>query len=215
MNRGTGTFFLFVIMLITALFIGPEMGTPDGVVYSALTPDSPDSRSAAPRLTFAGKVSDTAAEKWLNDYLVLLYLDGVEIGRTHSQRNRYTPAGSGVYDGTFVITIDNAYALTAADDFRYANGNQPEWQTARSPSGFPAELFVWYPSLTPGRIIRIAVPDKRIEYALVLLAQPAADLPAAIRQETTTLNGDGYIQAALPPPTAKANPLTELQQELQ
>lgn len=145
-------------------------------------------------IIFAGKVVDKESDEWLNDCLVIAFLDGEEIGRSLSTTGKFAHSQEGVHDGLFVVRFTNAYELTKGHKFMQAENHQIPLSEGQGMLGNTAYLYRWFNDLTPGDIVRMEVTDKQIEYALVLLPMPASQLPDNILNGPVTLTADGRIR---------------------
>jgi hypothetical protein len=67
---------------------------------------------SATEIVLAGKVVDVVNDEWLNDRLVVVFVNGTEVARTVSKTGEYTMSGEGTHDGLFVISFPNTYKLT-------------------------------------------------------------------------------------------------------
>lgn len=167
----------------------------------------------APQLAFAGKVTSLDGSHWLNDYLVVVYKDGQEVGRSISRLDEFPESGEGKHDGLFVVKIENAYDLTAVDLVPPAA--EFAFQDAPGVVGIKY-IYTWLGEVPPDYRFNVAVPSKRIGYSLIIIPTPTTDLPAEFLDGTTTLTADNTIVAsngtvldlntAVPPPPPTAEP---------
>lgn len=144
----------------------------------------------APQIAFAGKVTSPDGSRWLNDYLVIVYKDNEEIGRSTSQLGEFPESGEGKHDGLFFIKIDNLYDLTAADLVTAV----PDLTFQDAPGVVGVKyIYAWLGETPPGYRLYVAVPAKRIGYTLVILPLPTGDLPADFLDGATTFSGDTIV----------------------
>lgn len=172
----------------------------------------------APQIAFAGKVTSPDGSRWLNDYLAIIYKDGEEVGRSVSKLDEFPESGEGKHDGLFLIKIENTYDLAAADLIPPA----PELAFQDAPGVVGVKyIYSWLGEVPPGHRFNVAVPTKRIGYALIIIPTPTTELPAEFLDGPTTLTGGNMILAsngtvldlntAVPPPqptTASPPPVT-------
>ncbi|MCB9420428.1 MAG: hypothetical protein H6667_11530 [Ardenticatenaceae bacterium] len=147
----------------------------------------------APQLAFAGKVTSIDGGRWLNDYLVIVYKDGEEVGRSTSQLGEFPESGEGKHDGLFFVKIDNLYDLTAADLITPAL--ELAFQDAQGVVGVKY-IYTWLNEVPPGYRFNVAVPSKRIGYSLIILPVPTTELPADLLDGPTTLTSGDMILAS-------------------
>ncbi|NKQ34509.1 MAG: hypothetical protein HF973_02715 [Chloroflexi bacterium] len=188
-------FFAIVLFVIFASFILSACA-PDG---SPLLGDVTGAGSfpGTAEIAFAGRVTDAKTGKWRNDYLVIVFLNGKEVGRKVSHLGKFKYSGEGVHDGLFDVRLANTYELTVADDFTYKSGqplimNTPDEQTPES-----RNIYKWFGDLAPGTIVRLEVPAKQIEYAIAIMPVPNSELSEAILNGPVTIDENGNVTALL------------------
>ncbi|HFQ92399.1 MAG TPA: hypothetical protein ENK32_00185 [Anaerolineae bacterium] len=153
----------------------------------------------AAEIAFTGRVTEANTGKWLNEYLVIVFLNGEEIGRKTSHLGKFKYSGEGVHDGLFDVRIPNTYELTAADKFVYANRQPLIMYTPDEQTPDSRNIYKWFGDLAPGDIIRIEVPAKQIEYAIAVMPVPNSELSEAIANGfiKTKIDQNGNVTAPL------------------
>ncbi len=153
----------------------------------------------AAEIAFAGRVTEANTGKWLNEYLVIVFLNGEEIGRKTSHLGKFKYSGEGVHDGLFDVRIPNTYELTAADSFAYSNGQPLVMYTPDERIPDSRNIYKWFGDLAPGDIIRIEVPAKQIEYVIAVMPIPNSELSEAIANGfiKTKIDQNGNVTAPL------------------
>lgn len=145
-------------------------------------------------ITLTGRVTDANTGKWLNDYLVIVFLNGREVGRKVSHLGKFIYSGHGVHDGLFDVRIENTYELTVADDFVYKTNYQPLiMNTPDEQRPDSHNIYKWFGDLAPGTIIRIEVPSKQIEYTIAIMNVPNAELAETVLNGPTMIDENGKI----------------------
>jgi len=190
-KRQSGVISILILLL---LFLSACADQDVGIRYS--NPNG-ETSSATSAIVFAGKVTEQETGRWLNEYTVIVFLNGNEVGRVESQRGEYKYSGQGVHDGLFAIKIANTYKLTAADEFFYSSGDP---LTMEKPPGQPANslyIYKWFGELKPGAIIRINVPAKQIQYTIAILPRPNTELSEDLLNYPAIINENGRVQAIL------------------
>lgn len=124
-------------------------------------------------LVFAGQVSD-ADGKWLNDYVVVLFINGEEVARTISSLQDSPLSGRGPMDGVFELSTPNIYRLSLSHGFFQEDGNLVPFQAV---AGLYRISYIgtWF-NLTPNSYRDIMVPEKQVQYSIVVLNQPVDEL---------------------------------------
>ncbi len=177
------TWFLISLILIAPLFFvacSPTQLSAFNAGVENLNQEIDQTLQTADGFIFAGKVTDTTSRKWLNDYLVIVFLNGEEIGRHVSTLDKFANSGEGKHDGLFKVAFPNTYELTSETFFLRSDGEFMEVSTAYGPLGTAQYLYTWFGEIAPGRLIRIQVPDKQIEYAIKIMETPATNLPEGL-----------------------------------
>ncbi|MEJ2748058.1 MAG: hypothetical protein P8183_09135 [Anaerolineae bacterium] len=206
---------IIILALLGFVVVAACTQTQEGALIDAATKVSSQIDEAlvnAPQLAFAGKVTSPDGSRWLNDYLVIVYKDGEEVGRNISQLGEFPESGEGKVDGLFFVKIDNLYDLTAVDLIPPT----PElaFQDAQGVVGIKY-IYTWLNEVPPGYRFNVAVPSKRIGYSLIILPLPTSELPAEILDGPTTLDGDTIVASdgtmmdlntAVPPPELTTEP---------
>ena len=148
----------------------------------------------ASHIVFTGKVID-ANGMWLDNYLVILYLNGEEISRDVSRLQKFSESEIGVHNGLFKIEVSNVYELSAEDQFVLPDGPTMTMSNSEGFVGNTATVYKWFGDLQPGQLMRIQVPKKQIEYALYISPTAIGSLDAEIQYGKTQLSAAGDVTA--------------------
>lgn len=148
----------------------------------------------ASHIVFTGKVID-ANGMWLDNYLVILYLNGEEISRDVSRLQKFPESEIGVHNGLFKIEVSNVYELSAEDQFVLPDGPTMTMSNSEGFVGNTATVYKWFGDLQPGQLMRIQVPKKQIEYALYISPTAIGSLDAEIQYGKTQLSAAGDVTA--------------------
>jgi hypothetical protein len=145
-------------------------------------------------IILAGKVTDPATNKWLNDYLVIVFLNGEEVGRFISSLDKFENSGEGKHDGLFKVAFPNTYELTPETFFLRSDGDFMAVSTT------PRYLYSWLGEMAPGSLIHIQVPDKQIEYAIKIMEAPVTELSEdyLARGQAQLTSTDQIVAPAIP-----------------
>lgn len=138
-------------------------------------------------LVFAGQVSDIDG-LWLNNYVIVLFKNGEEIGRTHTQLHDSPLSGKGPMDGVFELRFTNEYELTTIHDFKL-DGTLPLIMTPVNGAMGQAYIGTWF-DLIPDSYRVIQVPDKQLTYTLVVLEEPLNELSTIYQPGKLTFDND-------------------------
>ena len=190
-NRSTFPATVFLIILATFILsacAGGEVKAAIGPAGLSLSPSA---------IVFVGKVTDPNTGTWLNDYTVIVYLNGEEIGRTVSKRDEYVHTGQGVFDGMFVVYVENHYKLTVEDEFVDLDTRQSLEMSSPDNNSSSRYIYRWFGEKKPDELIRIGVPAKQIEYDIVVMPVSNAELPEAFLNGPTTIDGNGGVRVPL------------------
>lgn len=141
------------------------------------------------KLVFAGKIVDGSTNKWTNNRLVLLFLEGKEVGRAVSKLGKFVESGQGVHDGLYTITVSNLYELqltdlndVISDTFKLSviNGTY--------------SAYYWHDPFYEGDVFTIKIPTKNIQYAIKSIEGDISLLPKQMLiTGTATLKSDNTI----------------------
>ena len=126
-------------------------------------------------LVFAGQIEDENG-RWLNDCVVVLFKDGEEVVRTTSRLMESAFSNNGPMDGVFELRVPNTYKLSLAHEFYLPNQALASMSTVSGVVG-TRYLGTWFEDLNPSDLRTLNVPDKQLEYALVVLSMPQNELP--------------------------------------
>ena len=198
MTKATKTqrFQPIAIFIIVILSIFLSACTADGIGIQFADPNG-GTASGTSAIVFAGKVTDKTTGQWLNDYTIIAYRNGEEIGRIDSKQGEYKYSEQGVHDGFFAIYLANDYKLTADDEFVYGSGSPLTMKVPAGQSSDSRYIFQWFGEQNPGAIIRIEVPAKQIEYVIAIMPVPNSELSEAILNGPTHIDENGVVTAPL------------------
>ena len=170
-------------------------------------------------LVFAGQIEDENG-RWLNDCVVVLFRNGEEVTRTSTRLMDSSFTGNGPMDGVFELHTPNVYKLTVAHEIYHPNRALVSTSTVPGVVG-TRYLGTWFEDLNPSDMRVLDVPDKQLEYAIVVLPMPLDEVPdnyapgkltfqngMLIVQPEETDDDEGGESAppeALPLPTPEAN----------
>ena len=193
--RGKSQHILRVLFLLSLIVLTACTKTTGNSIIGAATRITSEIDAAlvnAPQLALAGKVTSPDGNRWLNDYVAIVYKDGVEVGRDVSKLGEFPESGAGKHDGLFFIQFQNAYDLTAVD--LLPPSPDITFQDAPGVVGIKY-IYSWLGDVQPGHRVSVSVPSKRIIYSLVVLPIPLAELPAEFQDGKTELTADNKIIA--------------------
>jgi len=172
--------YLFVLVFGLLVLLCQAACSPDqrtAVVQAAeVLSNEVDSTLAEPsEVVFAGQVEDENG-RWLNDRVVVLFRNGEEVARTTSRLMDSPFSDNGPMDGVFELRVPNEYKLTLAHEFYHPNRALIAMSTVPGVVG-TRYLGTWFNDLNPNDLRVINVPNKQLEYALVVLSMPQDELP--------------------------------------
>ncbi len=193
--RGKSQRILQILFLLSLIVMAACTDTTENNLIGAATRISSEIDEAlvnAPQLALAGKVTSPDGNRWLNDYVAIVYKDGEEVGRDVSKLGEFPESGQGKHDGLFFIQFQNAYDLTAVD--LLPPSPDITFQDAPGVVGVKY-IYSWLGDVQPGHRVNVSVPAKRIIYSLVVIPIPLAELPAEFQEGKTELTADNKIIA--------------------
>lgn len=199
--------YFFILLLNLVLFFSQSACSPiqrNGVIQAGQTFSTElDKALEEPsELVFAGQIEDENG-RWLNDYIVVLFKNGAEITRTTSRLMESSFSDKGPMDGVFELRIANVYKLTLAHDFYQPNRKLINMRTAPGVVGTRA-LGTWFDALNPKELRVLDIPEKQLEYALVVLPMPQDELPDSHLPGNLSLQ-DGILVINLKEAEAEGN----------
>lgn len=221
MNRLTGVLFILLVNFTLLLAFAAVSCTPIEDRIFAGTLENINERIdkayiTASHIAFTGKVVD-ANGMWLDNYLVILYLNGKEIGRDTTRLQNYDESQVGPYNGLFKIRVRNDYQLSAEDTFVLSTGQTMTLANGEGFVGNTATIYKWFGDLRQGITVHINVPSKQIRYTLYVSPTAVSALPSEIQHGVTVLNEAGGVVPyssvdSLAPATA--SPVPEVNSQL-
>lgn len=174
----------------------------------------------ADKLIFAGKIVNSRNHEWPNDRLVLIFLNGSEVGRGSTSLSEYPSStqrlsfssgnfsSNGMNDGVFQIAIDNNYGLNV-NIFRkeqdlpvkFFSGKATDntlFNRTTDPNVDYKFFGTWLGELDEGTILRIPIKEKNIEYTIKVVEGDLSTLPQELLTSgSTSLEDDGSIVVSL------------------
>jgi hypothetical protein len=150
---------------------------------------------APDEIVLSGFIS-APGDKLPDNYLVLLYLENDEIGRSITSLGEFEKAKSGIDNGYFEIRVPNTYSLTRCDfDIKVKQSSYRE--------GFlwlKGVRYLWHfwKDIDISMQIPLPIKKKGIEYTIIILPQKADDIPVEVRDNPTYLDEDGNIIGRIP-----------------
>ncbi|MCB8966359.1 MAG: hypothetical protein H6660_05630 [Ardenticatenaceae bacterium] len=193
--------YVFMMLPICACglwFFRDSIPVPDSLAYlmpptplPTPTP-TPEPGKAARELLFTGKVVNGDATNWPNERLVVLYLNGQEVGRTTTDVGANNLSEEGMTDGYFAIEIPNTYEIPE-NRFDFT-----EFEVKTDRSVLPSRQTIWFGNMIEGGLYEIPVPVKNLSYFIKIFATNTAYLPTEMLEEgSTRLTADREVVLAL------------------
>ncbi len=188
--------YFFAGLFFLALLLAQAACSPtqrEGVVHigQAINEQVDKSLTEPNDLVFTGQISAENG-RWLNDRVVVLFKNGQEIARTTTTLRENGLSPNGPMDGVFELRTRNEYKLTHNNAFFYTNGTPIEMKLVSGVVG-TAYIGTWFDGLRPGSLRVIRVPEKQLEYAVVVLSMPLHELPESHRQGNLRLEGEMLV----------------------
>lgn len=174
----------------------------DSIPYAAILPESlvrfvpptptPEPGKVAKELLFTGKVVNADATHWLNERLVVLYLNGQEVGRTVTEVGRSDLSEEGITDGFFTIKIPNTYEIPE-NRFDFTG-----FEVKTDRTLLRSRQTIWFGNMVEGRLYEVPVPVKNLSYFIKVFATNTAYLPPEMLEEgSTRLTRDNEVVLTL------------------
>jgi hypothetical protein len=137
-------------------------------------------------LVFAGQIANDAGD-WQNEFVVVLFKNGIEQTRTSSRLLNSPLSGKGPMDGVFELRVANVYELTLNHNFYDDTHNQLQMSTV---SGLMGTRYIgrWLGELNPNDIRVFQVGEKQLTYSVVVLPVTLDKLPDAYQPGRLRLN---------------------------
>jgi hypothetical protein len=151
----------------------------------------------ASKLHFAGCLSNNDKSKWLNDRLVIVFLENVEVGRAVTQASQYPGKNiKGLWywpgtaiafqDGVFSVECPNTYRLKRSDidppePIKVEELDRIDTTPFYETSNAYAILGTWLGETHEGTLHKIHLREKRITYEVRILAGNYAYLPETLK----------------------------------
>lgn len=170
--------FLFGLLVLGQVACSPNQRTAVANAAAVINNGVDESLQIPDDLVFAGQISD-ASKQWVNNYVIVLFKNGKEMARTHSQLHESPLSGQGPMDGVFELRINNEYDLTTEHEF--LQDGLP--LTMRPVNGMMGQAYIgtWF-DLAPNNFRVIKVPGKQLEYAIVVLEMPLNEVPTGYQR---------------------------------
>lgn len=189
--------FFFTLLLLPILILlsqaactGPQLNAA-GNALAVVNNEIDASLENASELVISGQV-ETEDGRWQNDYVVLLFQNGEEVARTTTRLLDTPLSGKGPMDGVFELRVPNNYKLTEAHDFYDQDGNLITMHPVLGMVG-KQYIGIWYEDLNPKDMRTIAIPEKQLEFVLVVLQYTNDNLPDSHLQGNVRLEGNVLI----------------------
>jgi hypothetical protein len=157
-------------------------------------------------IVIAGKVVNENSEKWLNERLVLVFLDNKEVGRAITQIGVFEPSREGAHDGLYTIELDNVYDLSLFSLYRANNSILGIAKKLQEEDAmfydFPLPwkkkieklyLYHWRGEIPEGEEYRIAIPSKNTAYVVKVLDNDVSSLPQEVLDNPVELRENGAL----------------------
>lgn len=188
--------YFFAGLFLLALLFSQAACSPtqreDVVRFGQIINEEVEKSLAEPNdLVFTGQISAENG-RWLNNYVVVLFKNGEEIARATSGLRENGLSPNGPMDGVFELRTHNEYKLTNVTTFFLTNGTPIEMKQVSGVVG-TAYIGTWFDGLRPGSLRVIAVPEKQLEYAVVVLSMPLHELPESHRPGNLRLEGEMLV----------------------
>ena len=195
-DRATSLIVLLLGLLLLASQVACSPAQRDGALRfgEAFSQEIDKSLEEPSDLVLAGQVADENG-RWLNDCVVVLFQNEEEVARTTSHMMNSAYSNQGPMDGVFELRIPNSYELTLAHEFYYSNDQLI--QTMTTTPGFVGtrDIGQWFENLNMEDLRVIQIPDKQLEYTLVVLPYAYDDLPENFAKGNLSLDGKRLIVA--------------------
>mgnify|MGYP007059381648 CR=1 FL=1 len=178
--KKTPSFYLLLMLLSLIVLFSQVACSPtqrDGFIQAGqVFTEEVDKALVEPEeLVFAGQVEDENG-RWLNNCVVVLFKNGEEVARTTSGLMDSSFSDNGPMDGVFELRVANVYKLSLAHEIYHPNRVPVSMSTVPGVVG-TRYLGTWFENLNPTDMRVLNVPDKQLEYALVVLPMPQDELP--------------------------------------
>lgn len=173
-------------------FFGDSIPIPESLAtYMPPTP-TPEPGGVANEVLFTGKVVNEDATKWFNKRLVVVYLNGQEVGRTITDVGENDLGEEGMTDGYFAVEIPNTYEIP---ENRF---DLSRFEVTTDRTIFPSQQTIWFGNMVVGGLYEIPVPVKNLTYFIRIFATDVAYLPPEMLEENSTrLTDDHEVVLAL------------------
>jgi hypothetical protein len=124
--------------------------------------------------------------------VAVLFKNGLEIARTNTGLVDQPLSGAGPMDGVFELRTRNEYKLRQTHAFFDTDFHPIDM---RSVTGVVGTRYIgtWFGNLNPNSIRTVSIPEKQLEYTIVVLEMPLAQLPESYHSGNLSLNGKMLI----------------------
>lgn len=182
---------LLVLLVLATLFsqvaCSPSQRSAAVNAAAAISNEVDATLEEPSELVFAGQI-ESAEGDWQNDYVVVLFKNGEEVVRTTSRLLDAPLSGSGPMDGVFELRVSNDYKLALTHEFYDSSRNLISMQTVAGMVG-TRYIGIWFGDLNPMDMQVIAVPEKQLEFAVVVLEYTQDNLPESHLRGKLSLDG--------------------------
>lgn len=142
-------------------------------------------------IIFAGRVSQTNQQRWLNDRLVIMYAQNGEVGRSKTQVAAFRKVVETPTDGVFSVSVGNLYSLRPGD-FSNCKSMEFELRTA----------YCWLGEFKEDAGgVELPIVNKKLKYAMRFLPGDYDALPEELKEDGITGLVEGNIVVVASKPT--------------
>lgn len=141
----------------------------------------PKSNKVTDNLVIAGKVTNSETGSWPNDRLVVILLNGKEIGRGITSFGELPENGLGKIDGLFKIVVPNSYELNYDIISQGDNATLKFGYLKRGAFDNIIYLYHWLDEIEEGGIYHLKIPAKNLDYIVKVFAGEFSSLPSELR----------------------------------
>ncbi len=179
------TLFLGLLLLSQAA-CSPNQRTAVAQAAQVFSDEVDETLEKPSDLVFAGQIANDAGD-WQNEFVVVLFKNGIEQTRTSSRLLNSPLSGKGPMDGVFELRVANDYELTLNHKFYDDANNQLQMSTI---PGLMGTRYIgrWLGELNPNDIRVFQVGEKQLTYSVVVLPVTLDKLPDAYQPGRLRLN---------------------------
>lgn len=150
---------------------------------------------APDKIIFSGKTVDPESSKWTNNRLIIVFLNGEEIGRAITKRGEFSNSRTGINDGLYVVETDNTYRLKLGDmnieNIPFSSGFKHDFYSWDGGYSF---MYHWFDPTYEGTTTTVYVPVKNANYVIYAFHGDISELPPELLiVGVTHLREDGAV----------------------